>query len=108
MIVKHFLLIFLFMLVTFGVRYPVLALVGRYDLPEPLKRALRFVPVAVLSALCAPMVLIQDNQWALSFSNVYLIASIVAILVAWKSRHLLLTIVVGMLVFTTLKLAGFG
>ncbi len=105
---KNTLLIFLMMVVTFGVRYPVLALVGRYNLPQPLKRALRFVPVAVLSALCAPMVLIQDGSWALSFSNVHLIASIVAILVAWKTHHLLFTIIVGMVVFVVLRISGLG
>ena len=105
---KNFVLIFLMMVVTFGVRYPVLALVGRFDLPKPVKRALRFVPVAVLSALCAPMVLIQQGQWDISFNNAYLIASIVAIVVAWKSRHLLLTIVLGLLVFALLRLAGIG
>ena len=105
---KNFVLIFLMMVVTFGVRYPVLALVGRFDLPKPVKRALRFVPVAVLSALCAPMVLIQQGQWDISFNNAYLIASIVAIVVAWKSRHLLLTIVLGLLVFALLRIAGIG
>ena len=94
------------MVVTFGVRYPVLALIGRYDLPRPVVRALRFVPVAVLSALSAPMVLIQNSEWHLSFANAQLIASVVAILIAWKSRNLLLTIVSGMIVFTLMRLAG--
>jgi len=94
------------MVVTFGVRYPVLALVGRYDLPESVKRALRFVPVAVLSALSAPMVLLQNSEWHISFTNAELVASIVAILIAWKSRHLLLTIVTGMIVFTVMRLFG--
>lgn len=105
---KNTLLIFLMMVVTFGVRYPVLALVGRIDLPGPLKRALQFVPVAVLSALCAPMVLLPDGQWNVSFTNAYLVASVFAILVAWKSRHLLLTIIVGLAVFGFLKVTGIG
>ena len=46
---KTFLLIFFMMVVTFGVRYPVLALVGRINLPIQVERALKFVPVAVLS-----------------------------------------------------------
>ena len=37
---KNAVLIILMMVVTFGVRYPVLALVGRYDLPASIKRAL--------------------------------------------------------------------
>ncbi len=96
---KEFVLIVFMMLVTFGVRYPVLALVGRVNLPYSVQRALKFVPVAVLSALSAPIVLTNDGQWNVSFDNAYLAASIVAILVAWKTRHLLLTIVVGMAVF---------
>ena len=103
---KNAVLIFLMMVVTFGVRYPVLALVGRYDLPVSIKRALRFVPVAVLSALSAPMVLIQNNDWHISFANAQLVAGIVAILIAWKTRHLLSTIVAGMLAFTVMRLAG--
>lgn len=94
------------MLVTFGVRYPVLALVGRFDLPSPVKRALRFVPVAVLSALSAPMVLIQNGQWNISFGNAYLVASVVATLIAWKTRNLLLTIVIGMIAFTLIRISG--
>jgi len=94
------------MLVTFGVRYPVLAFVGRFDLPLSVKRALRFVPVAVLSALSAPMVLLQNDQWDISFGNAYLVASVVAIFVAWKTRHLLLTIVIGMVVFTLMRISG--
>ena len=103
---KNTVLIILMMAVTFGVRYPVLALVGRYNLPVSVKRALRFVPVAVLSALSAPMVLIQNSEWHISFTNAQLIASIVAIIIAWKTRHLLLTIVTGMMVFTVLRIIG--
>jgi len=103
---KNVILIIFMMAVTFGVRYPVLALVGRYELPGAVKRALRFVPVAVLSALSAPMVLLQDSEWHISFTNAELVASIVAILIAWKSRNLLLTIVTGMIVFTVMRLSG--
>ena len=101
---KTFLLIFFMMLVTFGVRYPVLALVGRINLPQSVERALKFVPVAVLSALSAPIVLINEGAWNISLYNGYLVASVVAILVAWKTKHLLLTIVVGMAVFALMKL----
>jgi len=100
---KYVVLIFLMMLVTFGVRYPVLALLGRIDLPLAIRRALNFVPVAVLSALCAPLVLLEEGQWSLSFSNEYLVASVFAILVAWITRHLMITIVAGMAVFSVLR-----
>lgn len=99
-------LIVLMMAVTFGVRYPVLALVGRINIPPAVKRALAFVPVAVLSALSAPIVVINDGQWNVSFDNEYLVASVVAIAIAWKTRHLMLTIIIGMSVFMLLRLLG--
>ncbi len=96
---KDFILIALMMLVTFGVRYPVLAFVGRMNLPQWVQRALKFVPVAVLTALCAPIVLVAEGEINLSINNAYLVASVVAILIAWKTRHLLLTILSGMAVY---------
>jgi branched-subunit amino acid transport protein len=82
--------------VTFLPRYGVMALLGRVQLPEPVARALKFVPPAVLSAIILPSVLYKDDHLFLSPQNPYLIAGIVAGLVAWRSRSLLLTIVIGM------------
>jgi branched-subunit amino acid transport protein len=87
------------MVVTFGVRYPVLAIVGRVDLPEPVLRALKYVPVAVLTAIIAPAVLIQEDKIDLMPDNAYLIGAIVAIIVSWRTKNLLATIVIGMAVF---------
>jgi len=97
------LLIFGMMVVTFGVRYPILALSGRYQLPAPIERALRFVPVAVLTAFFVPVMLAPHGQIVLSLSNAYLVAGLASILVAWFSRHLLLTIVLGMTIFLVLR-----
>ena len=84
------------MLVTFLVRYPVLAIVGRVKLPERIIRALRYVPVAVLTAIIAPELLIRDGAPALTLANAYLVGGLVAILVAWRWGHLLITILAGM------------
>ncbi len=83
--------------VTFAVRWPVLALVSRIDLPRPLLDALQFIPPAVLTAIIAPAVLMPDGESLdLSPDNSYLAAGLVAALVAWRSKNLLLTLVVGM------------
>jgi len=87
-------------LVTFAVRYPVLALLGKIPMPEPIFRALKYVPPAVLTAIILPLVILnkdKGNVLDLSFTNHYLIAGIVAALVAWRSKNLLLTIILGML-----------
>jgi branched-subunit amino acid transport protein len=84
--------------VTFLVRYPVLVLVGKIPLPGPVFRALRYVPPAVLAAIILPAVVMPEGTADLSPSNAYLAAGIASALVAWRSKNLLLTIVVGMAV----------
>lgn len=81
--------------VTFLVRYPVLALLGKAPMPEPVLRALRHVPPAVLTAIIVPGVLMPGGQLKVT-NNAYLIAGIVAAFVSWRSKSLLLTIILGM------------
>ncbi len=97
------LLILGMMAVTFGVRYPVLALSGRVRMPPWLVKALGYVPVAVLSAMAVPMMLAPQGAMQLSFDNEYLVAGIASIVFVAVSRHLLWTIVLGMALFLALR-----
>ncbi|MPW27543.1 AzlD domain-containing protein [Agarivorans sp. B2Z047] len=54
---------------------------------------------AVLTAIFAPIVFIQDKKLALSFDNPYLLAAILAALLAYFTRNALITTVVSMAVF---------
>ncbi len=92
------------MSVTFGVRYSVLAMSGRISMSPRMEKALRFVPVAVLTALCTPILFKPEGSWLLSMDNSHLIAGTVAVVIAALSRHLLLTIVLGMGLFLVLHL----
>lgn len=102
--IEQALLIAGMMAVTFGVRYSVLALSGRVGMSRRIEQALRFVPVAVLTALCTPILFKPEGSWLLSLDNSHLIAGAVAIVIAALSRHLLLTIVLGMGLFLVLHL----
>lgn len=84
---------------TMATRIPVLMWLSRRKLPEGLFRALRYVPPAVLSAIILPAVLLTDGKLSLGMDNAALFASLAAVLVSWRTRNLLLTIVVGMAVF---------
>ncbi len=84
------------LLATFLTRYPMMLLVSRIDIPEELTRAFKYVPIAVLSAIIAPLIFVQDNTLSLSPNNHFLLAAIVAGLVSWRTKNLLLTILVGM------------
>ncbi len=86
-------------LVTFAVRYPVMAFVGRIPLPEGVIRALRYVPVAVLTAIIVPAAVMPAGTADFRLSNAYLFGSIAALLIAWRTKNLLLTIALGMAFF---------
>ena len=84
-------------LLTFGMRFIFIYLLGRFEVPETMRRALRFVPPAVLSAIVFPELMIRSSgQIDLSLTNFRLLAGIVAVLVAWRTKNTLLTILAGM------------
>jgi branched-subunit amino acid transport protein len=89
------------MAVTFGVRYPVLALVSRLTLPPVVLDALKFIPPAVLTAIIIPAVLMPAGRLEIGLDNAYLVAAVASALIAWRSKNLLLTIVLGMGIFLT-------
>jgi branched chain amino acid efflux pump len=96
---KEFFLIIGMMLVTFLPRYIPMLVVGKLPMPDRLFRALRFVPVAVLTAISVPAAVMPQGTVNFGISNAYLYASIAAVLIAWRSQNLLYTIGGGMLVF---------
>ncbi len=91
-------------ILTFGMRFIFIYLLGRIEIPETLRRALRFVPPAVLTAIVVPELLVRSGQIDLSPSNFRLLAGMAAVLVAWKTKNTLLTILGGMLVLVLLEL----
>ena len=87
------------MLVTFAARYPLMVLVGKIELPEQAFRALRYVPVAVLTAIIASEAFYRDSVLTVRLSNAYLYAGLITVLIAWRTKNLLMTIIGGMIVF---------
>jgi branched-subunit amino acid transport protein len=86
--------------VTFPVRYVLFALGERADFPPLMRRALRFVPVAVLTAITVPLVLLPDGQyWRLDWRNAYLAGALAAGMISWRWRHLLASIGAGLVTF---------
>ena len=83
-------------LITFGMRFSFIYLFGRFEVPETLRKALHYVPPAVLSAIIFPELLMPGGSLDISFTNTRLVAGMIAIAVAWFSRNTLLTILIGM------------
>jgi branched-subunit amino acid transport protein len=97
-------------LLTFGTRLSFILLLDRIKVPDWFKRGLRFVPVAVLSAIILPDLTSPNGTLFLSWRNPQLLAGLVAVLVAWKTKNVILTILAGLaaLVIFQLLLAHFG
>jgi branched-subunit amino acid transport protein len=82
--------------ITFGMRFSFVYLLGRFAVPETMRRALHYVPPAVLSAIIFPELFLRDGSLDLSLGNSRLLAGLVAIAVAAWTKNSLLTILTGM------------
>ena len=93
-------------LVTFLIRYPVLALVGKIDMPKRILEALGYVAPSVLAAIVIPMVLLPNNKPIQQAADaIPLVATLLAALVMWRSKNLLATVIVGIAAFLVLRIA---
>ncbi len=84
------------MLVTYIPRlFPLLFLSGK-NLPPLFVAWLKMVPPAVLAAMLFPSLLVRENSFDVGFDNLYFLAALVTFPVAWKSKSLFTTVLVGM------------
>ncbi len=65
-------------LITFGMRFSLIYLFGRFQVPETMRKALHYVPPAVLSAIVFPELLLRDGTLYLSLENFRLVAGLFA------------------------------
>ncbi len=91
-------------LLTFATRLSFIVLMERIKLPPILLRALRFVPIAALSAIIAPELGYYKDNLAISLTNPRLLAGLVATAVAYRTKSVMWTIAAGMTVFWILKI----
>jgi len=89
--------------ITFGIRFIMFALAGKMTFPNWLEMALKFVPPAVLTAIIVPSVVMPQGVIDFSLYNNYLVAAIVAVIIALVTKNLLKTIGLGMIFFLVLK-----
>jgi len=90
-------------LITFGMRFSFIYLFGKLHVPETLRKALHYVPPAVLSAIIFPEIFLRDHQLDVSLSNQRLLAGLVAVIVAYLTKNTLVTILAGMLALLLLQ-----
>lgn len=76
---------------------------GRWDLPPRIQQALRFAPAAALSAIILPAILYRDGDYQIALSNPRIIAALLAGVVAYRTRNVIATLVVGMIALWVLQ-----
>ncbi len=92
-------------LITHLCRTTFFVLPARYQLPQRLQRALRYAPACALIAIVTPdLMLTPTGDLNLSLHNYRLIAAVLAAGLFYYTRKLWLMIIVGMTVFTVLRL----
>lgn len=96
MSVEIFSIIMAMAAVTFFTRFASLILLHHTGIPAWFEKWLKHVPVGILTALIMPSILVQQGQINLSLHNHYLVAGIIAAIVAYKSRSAILTMGLGM------------
>lgn len=90
--------------VTYVPRVLPLLLLAQRRLPPLALRFFELIPVSVLAAFVAPLVLVPDGRLDLSLGNLTLLASLPTVLVALRTRSLMVTVLVGVTVMIALRL----
>ena len=95
---NEWLLIIAMAVITFSIRYALLAASGRWHLPATLEQSLKFVPVAVLSAIVVQTIMIKDSGTDIGWTinNSFLFAATVAFLTARITNSLMISVVAGL------------
>ena len=84
-------------LTSFIPRASFILLFARWPVPALVRRALRYVPAAVFSAILVPQLVLTAGSVHIGLDNPRLLAGLLAGAIAWRTRNTLLTIVAGML-----------
>lgn len=93
-------------LVTFITRFSCVALLQQTGMPLWLERWLKHIPTAILTALILPALVLPEGRLDLSLHNHYLLAGFAAALAAYKSRNIVVTLLLGMGTMVTLRFLG--
>lgn len=95
--------IFLMGAVTYLPRLLPFVLLSNISLPGLFTVWLKFVPTSIFGAMIFSEIFVRDSGLNLSFSNIYLLASLPVFAVAMKTKSLGVTIGTGFMVFWLLQ-----
>ena len=93
----HWSLIIYCGMITFLTRFSMIALLKKDTFNKKTKVVLSYVPSAIFPAIIFPLVFLDDNGSLELENNPKILAAIVAVLVCYFSKNILLTIFLGLI-----------
>ena len=90
-------------LTIFVIRFSFIYLLKNRDISPTLQKALRFVPAAVFFAIIFPAILSPAGTVDISFGNPRLLAGVLAIVLAWLTKSMPITIILGLIALIVLQ-----
>ena len=91
--------IFIAGLITFFTRYSMIAFINPDILSKNTKKILTYVPSAVFPAIIFPAVFINSKGYLVSINNPQIWAFLIALIIGYFFKNILLTIISGLLSF---------
>ncbi len=91
-------------IVTYIPRALPIIVLSKFKLPDWFLRWLKYIPIAILSALLFPQIMIFEDHVNISLDNKNLLAAIPSLLVAYKTKSLFITVLVGIISMLLLNL----
>ena len=91
--------IFIAGLITFFTRYSMIAFINPDILSKNTKKILTYVPSAVFPAIIFPAVFINSKGYLVSIDNPQIWAFLIALIIGYFFKNILLTIISGLLSF---------
>lgn len=90
---------------TYLLRASLVVLLGRVAIPAPLERSFRYIAPAVLAAIVAPALLL-DDAGSLDVLDVGVLAGLAAVFAAWRWRTIPATLAAGLGTYWLVTLAS--
>lgn len=90
-------------IVTYIPRMLPATVLSQKKLPDILIRFLNYIPAAVLSALLFPNVLVTGHEINIGISNPLFITSLLTFPIAYKTKNMFLTVIIGMIIIIILN-----
>ena len=89
-------------IVTYVPRMIPLLMFSKKNLPSWLESWLKYIPVGIFSALVFPDIFIRNQMFSMTINNIELISSILVFAIAFKTRSLGLSVIVGIISYWVL------